>query len=83
VQASLARARRDLEDARERAAPLERERAAATEETRHLQERRTQAQHTLEELKKEVGFHVTLFPKQRTCLFNGNLLKLVVCGFHF
>lgn len=54
-QESLERARRDLGDARERAAPLERERAAATEETRHLEERCAQAKQTLEELRKQVG----------------------------
>ncbi len=56
LQESLERARRDLSVAKERAAPLERERAAAVEEARHLEDRRTQAQQTVEELRKQVIF---------------------------
>ena len=54
AQESLKRARQDLENARAQAAPLERERAAAAEETRHLQERRTHAEQAHEELRKQV-----------------------------
>ena len=57
-QESLERARQELDNARAQAAPLERERAAAAEEARHLQERRAQSQQALEELRKQVLFIV-------------------------
>jgi hypothetical protein len=53
-QESLERARHDLEDARAQAVPIERERAAAAEEARQLQERRVQAEQAHEELRKQV-----------------------------
>ena len=54
-QESLERARRDLEDAKQRAAPLERERASVVEETLHLQQRCAQAQQAHDELRKQVA----------------------------
>ena len=53
-QESLERARQELENARSQSAPMERERAAAAEEARHLQERRVHAEQALEELRKQV-----------------------------
>ncbi len=53
-QESLNRARQELDDARAQAAPLERERAAAAEEARQLQERRVHAEQAHEELRKQV-----------------------------
>jgi predicted nucleic acid-binding Zn-ribbon protein len=53
-QAGLERARRELEEARGRASPVERERAAAEEEARRLRERKDSGEQALAEMKQQV-----------------------------